>query len=113
MARNESVVAELRFKVEQWRDKAVRFSLAGPTANGQIVATLRYCAGELEPLIAQLAAHTDSCTGTASGVPKTENVSGTADVSKSPRPVAPDPADDKRLAEMDDVVSPRWSVGSG
>ena len=51
MTTNLSQLKELPSK---WRDKAVRWSLAGPIANGQTVDALRYCADELEPLIADL-----------------------------------------------------------
>jgi hypothetical protein len=46
----------LRGLVAMWRDKAVRWSLAGPTVNGQTVDALRYCADELEALLAVPAA---------------------------------------------------------
>lgn len=106
MASNESVAAELRGLIGKWRKLQqaalddIEAEKAGTQEPGAVDSFATFymakkCADELEPLIARLAAHTDSCTGTASGVPKTENVSGTADV------------------EMDDAVSPRWSVGSG
>jgi hypothetical protein len=39
--------------IAKWRDKAIRWSLAGPTANGQTVDALRYCADELEQALAE------------------------------------------------------------
>lgn len=97
MARNESVAAELRGLIGKWRKLQqaalddIEAEKAGTQEPGAIDSFATFymakkCADELEPLIAQLAAHIIE---------------------------VPDPADDKRLAEMDDVVSPRWSVGSG
>jgi hypothetical protein len=47
---------KLRELIARWRDKAVRWSLAGPTVNGQTVDALRYCADELVALLAVPAA---------------------------------------------------------
>jgi hypothetical protein len=44
---------QVRELVAKWRDKAVRWSLAGPTANSQTVDALRYCANELESALTQ------------------------------------------------------------
>jgi len=49
----DPLLAELEKLVEKLRDKAIRWSLAGPTANGQTVDALRYCANELEQLLRQ------------------------------------------------------------
>jgi len=47
------VMDKLRELIAKWRDKAVRWSLAGPTVNGQTVDALRYCADELEQALAE------------------------------------------------------------
>lgn len=94
MARNESVAAELRGLIGKWRKLQqaalddIEAEKAGTQEPGAVDSFATFymakkCADELEPLIAQLVIE------------------------------VPDPADDKRLAEMDDAVSPRWSVGSG